>query len=157
MAISARCPKCDKAYLIVENAQGKEVTCRVCHNQFTVPAPQPDEAADALANLAHRNRQPDGLPQEPVMFHKTQWGPLAGGRRTRNFAPCPLCSSTLAVPIRWTWWGGVLGPILCTHVRCMMCGAKYNGKTGKSNFDYIVIFTVFSIILVWILYASLLR
>jgi hypothetical protein len=74
-----------------------------------------------------------------------------------DYAPCPQCSSTRAAPIRWTWWGGLLGPKLFTHVKCTGCGAKYNGKTGKSNVGGILIFlivgTVIALLLGLVLFA----
>lgn len=50
-----------------------------------------------------------------------------------NYAPCPKCSSASAEPVKFTWWGGVLGPKLLTHVKCGSCGTTYNGKSGKDN------------------------
>ncbi len=49
------------------------------------------------------------------------------------FAPCPKCSSTKSRKVWFTWWGGIIGPLLFTHVKCPDCGTAYNGKTGKSN------------------------
>ena len=59
-----------------------------------------------------------------------------------NYAPCPKCSGTSAQKLSFTWWGGVLGPKLLTHVKCLACGYKYNGKTGKDNTTNIVIYSV---------------
>ncbi|MDA8743828.1 hypothetical protein N9N28_04255 [Rubripirellula amarantea] len=50
-----------------------------------------------------------------------------------NFAPCPQCQQQVANAVSFSWWGGVLGPKLLTHVKCGFCGHKYNGKTGGSN------------------------
>lgn len=57
-----------------------------------------------------------------------------------QFAPCPNCQNNIAKPVKFTLWGGVLGPKLFTHVKCQSCGSKYNGKTGKSNTAYIIIY-----------------
>ena len=43
---------------------------------------------------------------------------------------------------KFTWWGGVLGPRILKHVKCGSCGKGYNGKTGKDNFNGIVIYSV---------------
>jgi hypothetical protein len=59
-----------------------------------------------------------------------------------QFAPCPNCRCTTATRVKYTMWGGVLGPKLLTHVKCAQCGSKYNGKTGKSNMGAIIIYTV---------------
>lgn len=48
-------------------------------------------------------------------------------------APCPSCRATSAKEVKYTWWGGLLGPKLLHHVECAACGVAYNGRTGKSN------------------------
>ena len=55
---------------------------------------------------------------------------------------CPKCGGAEFAPVKWSLWGGVLGPKLLHHVKCTKCGAKFNGKTGKDNFTAIVIYTV---------------
>jgi hypothetical protein len=60
---------------------------------------------------------------------------------------CPRCGSGASKPVGFTWWGGVLGPKLLSHVRCITCGNCYNGKTGRPNTTAIVIYTaVFAVI-----------
>lgn len=56
------------------------------------------------------------------------------------YAPCPQCNIANANPVRFTWWGGMLGPKLFTHVKCQQCGTAYNGKSGKSNNTNIAIY-----------------
>ena len=57
-----------------------------------------------------------------------------------RYAPCPECSCRDADKVSFTWWGGLLGPALLTHVKCQECGTAYNGKTGKSNQTAIIIY-----------------
>ncbi len=59
-----------------------------------------------------------------------------------DYAPCPECSSTRVKKVGFTWWGGVVGPSLLTHVRCRECGTAYNGKTGRSNTGAIIVYSV---------------
>ena len=59
-----------------------------------------------------------------------------------SFAPCPKCAATTAERVKFTWWGGILGPKILTHVKCTACGTKYNGKTGKDNSLFIAIYCV---------------
>jgi len=59
-----------------------------------------------------------------------------------DFEPCPQCGSSASAAVGWTWWGGGLGPILLTHVRCSVCGAQYNGKTGQSNTRLILLYGI---------------
>ena len=61
--------------------------------------------------------------------------------------PCPHCQKTDPEEIKFTWWGGVLGPKMFHHVRCLQCGKTYNLKTGKSNDVAIMIYTVVGLIL----------
>ena len=64
------------------------------------------------------------------------------------YAPCPKCSKSVAEKIRFTWWGGILGPKLLNHVKCGDCGSKYNGKSGKDNTTGIVIYSIVVAVLV---------
>jgi hypothetical protein len=70
-------------------------------------------------------------------------GPEAGGE---VFAPCPGCGCTYADRVAFTWWGGLIGPKMFTHVRCRNCAACYNGKRGTWNSTNIVIYTVVGLI-----------
>jgi len=57
-----------------------------------------------------------------------------------QYAPCPNCGSISAAKVKYTWWGGALGPSMFTHVKCDNCKTEYNGKTGKSNQTNIIIY-----------------
>ena len=59
-----------------------------------------------------------------------------------EYAPCPFCNASNAEKVKFTWWGGLLGPKLLKHVKCLGCGKAYNGKTGKENTTNIVIYIV---------------
>ena len=59
-----------------------------------------------------------------------------------NYAPCPQCGQAAAEKMKFTWWGGILGPRILTHVKCQACGKQYNGKTGKENTAGIAIYMV---------------
>jgi uncharacterized protein (DUF983 family) len=61
---------------------------------------------------------------------------------TPQFAACPKCNSSAATQLKFTWWGGALGPKLLTHVKCNSCGNKYNGKTGQDNTTKIVVYSL---------------
>ena len=63
-----------------------------------------------------------------------------------NYAACPKCRNSATEKLKFTWWGGVLGPKLLTHVKCNACGYKYNGKTGKDNTTGIVIYSVVAVV-----------
>ena len=59
-----------------------------------------------------------------------------------NYVPCPKCGAADPKTLNFTWWGGALGPKLLTHVKCLNCGYKYNGKSGKDNTTGIAIYFV---------------
>lgn len=51
-----------------------------------------------------------------------------------SYAPCPNCGSTSVERVRYTLWGGFIGPLIFHLVKCNDCGKTYNGKTGgKKN------------------------
>lgn len=76
-----------------------------------------------------------------------------------QYAPCPNCRQSAAEKLSFTWWGGLIGPRILTHVKCTSCGTKYNGKTGKDNTTGIVIYCVivgvFCLGLVVVMFAAL--
>ena len=59
-----------------------------------------------------------------------------------TYAACPQCGGTNAEKVKFTWWGGLLGPKILKHVKCAGCGKKYNGKTGQDNTTGIVIYSI---------------
>jgi hypothetical protein len=79
-------------------------------------------------------------------------------KRRGEYADCPNCGCRgRATLVSFTWWGGVLGPRLFTHVRCNRCGTCYNGKTGEYNTTRIGIyvgvssFIAIALVILWIL------
>ncbi|HXD10393.1 MAG TPA: hypothetical protein VN653_10050 [Anaerolineales bacterium] len=63
------------------------------------------------------------------------------------YAPCPNCGQSNAKKVSFTWWGGALGPGLFTHVKCQNCNTEYNGKTGKTNQQNIIIYVAVSFLI----------
>ena len=57
-----------------------------------------------------------------------------------EYVPCPNCNTPDPSKVNFTWWGGLIGPRLFTHVKCNSCRTTYNGKTGKSNSGKIAIY-----------------
>jgi transposase-like protein len=64
-----------------------------------------------------------------------------------QYKPCPNCGSTNVEKVKFTWWGGALGPSMFTHVKCKNCGTQFNGKTGKSNQTNIILYFVASFVI----------
>ena len=74
---------------------------------------------------------PQGYPQAP--------GWQAG---MSEYVPCPRCRLPDPEKQKFTWWGGILGPRMLSHVKCRQCGLTYNGKTGESNNTKIAIYMI---------------
>lgn len=65
-----------------------------------------------------------------------------------NETGCPKCGSGIVSPVRYTWWGGLIGPKLLHHTKCEVCGYRYNSKTRKSNTTGIIIYSVVLVVIV---------
>jgi hypothetical protein len=72
-----------------------------------------------------------------------------------TYAPCPRCQNRQASPVTFSWWGGVLGPKLLTHVKCEACSAKYNGKTGRWNTAGITLYLIAGFVFAFVVGAAL--
>lgn len=55
---------------------------------------------------------------------------------------CPACGASDVAPVRYTWWGGIIGPKLLHHTKCNACNYRYNSKTRQKNTTAIVIYSV---------------
>jgi hypothetical protein len=64
-------------------------------------------------------------------------------RRLGAYADCPNCRAPGdATPVGFTWWGGFIGPLIISCVRCRQCGTQYNGTHGDSNGMRILIYNL---------------
>ena len=63
-----------------------------------------------------------------------------------DYVPCPTCGAERPRRVSFTWWGGLFGPALLSHVRCPHCGTQYNGRTGRSNAAGIAISAVVTLL-----------
>ncbi|WP_460557715.1 hypothetical protein [Ferruginibacter profundus] len=68
---------------------------------------------------------------------------------------CPKCGSESVSPVRYTWWGGLLGPKMFHHTKCESCGYRYNSKTRKSNTSAIIIYSVVLFVIAFALFYFL--
>ncbi len=68
-----------------------------------------------------------------------------------QYAPCPKCGQSNAKKVGYTWWGGALGPSMFTHVKCQSCNTQYNGKTGQSNQNNIIVYVLVSFLIAFCL------
>jgi rubredoxin len=56
-----------------------------------------------------------------------------------SYVPCPKCGGS-AEPVKFTWWGGFLGPKMINQVKCVSCGYNFNGKNGRDHLISIFIY-----------------
>ena len=65
---------------------------------------------------------------------------------------CPKCGSKMVTKVKYTWWGGVLGPRMLHHTKCQACSYTYNSKTGKSNTQGIIIYSIIILAVAFLLF-----
>jgi hypothetical protein len=70
---------------------------------------------------------------------------------------CPGCSSRATKKVKYTWWGGVLGPGLFNLMKCESCRCQFNGKTGKPALKAIIVYNVVAFAIVFSVVFFLLR
>jgi hypothetical protein len=87
---------------------------------------------------------PQGYPPPPGAFAQQGYPPQQLGYQTPYMTGvrCPKCGDPRSKPVTFTWWGGLIGPKLLSHVKCLTCGTAYNGKTGRYNTTGILIYTL---------------
>jgi hypothetical protein len=86
------------------------------------------------------NQYPPNAYQQNPYYQQPPYQPNQAG--ASRYMPCPRCRMPEPQPVKFTWWGGVLGPKMLSHVKCGQCGMAYNGKSGQSNTKGIVIYSV---------------
>lgn len=70
---------------------------------------------------------PGGYAQPQYYGYSVQPG---RGGPNGEWVACPRCRSPYVNKPTFTWWGGVVGPLIIPEVKCATCGFSYNGKTG---------------------------
>jgi hypothetical protein len=90
-----------------------------------------------------QNPPPPGYPTQPYS------PPPAWQAGMSQYVPCPRCTRPSPEKVKFTWWGGLLGPSMLSHVKCNGCGLAYNGKSGQSNDTNIVIYIIVSSVIVF--------
>ncbi|HSU67530.1 MAG TPA: hypothetical protein VLJ39_11705 [Tepidisphaeraceae bacterium] len=70
---------------------------------------------------------------------------------------CPRCRHTAYKPVSFTWWGGLLGPKILHHVKCLGCGYCFNSKTGRSNTVAIIVYSVVLLVVMFVFLGFVFR
>lgn len=149
--IPVRCSGCGRQHQADASMAGKAAKCS-CGTVLRIPAPSGaaggvgsifDDLTDEDLNAAPiAQPQADefanpGSSDQAVLAQYASPG-AAGGAGAHS--GCPACGSRNSKRISWTWWGGVIGPRMFSHVRCNQCGTAYNGKTGNYNTTAIAVY-----------------
>jgi hypothetical protein len=66
---------------------------------------------------------------------------------------CPRCGSSEIHKVEYSWWGGIIGPLLVHQMRCKKCGKTYNGVTGtnitkQTSRYFVIIILILSILVI---------
>jgi hypothetical protein len=166
--IHITCQHCSRDIRVADEHAGKRIRCPGCKEVLTLPAaaPQPAKAAPVPSSIKKaapppipKRRPPEDDDEEIAVAEAVDEDeeeddeprPRKRKRRKRrgrqgSYADCPNCDAPGdASPVGFTWWGGILGPRLLSHVRCNDCGTCYNGSSGKSNDTAILIYVLVSL------------
>ena len=166
ISIKFACPYCDAIARVPAKLAGKQGMCPTCEKVIEVPRPEGEEETRELSPAAAGNLPKKAKPAAPTPLQakatqvcafcaeafpadadkcKFCGEGIAGSGSRGEYADCPKCRCPgRAEPVRMTWWGGLLGPKLFSHVKCSQCSTAYNGKTGKSNKTVIGIYLAVS-------------
>ena len=138
-AAATRCRYCRESLLGdgEEEAEPVELPSTAIREKSPPPARRParrvdeeyDEDDDYEARRPRRRSRAEEDYEEEERPQRRRRRPGPG-----PYADCPDCGCPgHADRIGFTWWGGLFGPWLFTHVRCRNCDTCYNGKTGNYN------------------------
>lgn len=127
------CPACQRTY------PDEQTNCQYDGAQLSAPYyPQPGQYQPQQYGA------PPGYPPQPNQWQVSP--PPAYPMGASEYVPCPRCHRPGPQKVGFTWWGGMLGPKMLSHVKCQGCGTAYNGKTGESNDSKIAIYFVVTFI-----------
>jgi hypothetical protein len=168
--IHITCQHCSLDIRVADEHGGKRIRCPGCKEVLKLPAaapaPQPAKAAPAPSAIKKaapppvpKRRPPEDDDEEIAVAEAVEEDededdeprPRKRKRRKRrgrqgSYADCPNCDAPGdASRVGFTWWGGILGPRMLSHVRCNDCGTCYNGSSGKSNDTAILIYVLVSL------------
>ena len=96
------------------------------------------------------SENPYAPPATPSLKPPSVWPPAGA----IEVAPCFKCGNSYARKIEFTWWGGLLGPKMLNHVKCLQCGQTFNARTGRSNLLAIVLYQVITLAIIAILFFA---
>ncbi len=55
---------------------------------------------------------------------------------------CPKCQGNQTREVKYTWWGGLVGPKMMNLQKCEACRFQFNRKTNKGVLNAIIAYNV---------------
>jgi predicted RNA-binding Zn-ribbon protein involved in translation (DUF1610 family) len=156
MPIMVACGGCGAQLRVRDEYLGRAMKCPKCGQMVrthgsveAVPLDKPMPAGQpGPVQLSAAENLPEVLPVRPRRHDdEVEDAPRSQGS-FNAYAPCPRCGSMNAERVVWTVWGSFYGPAMLNHVRCIGCGNKYNGRTGRSNLVAATIFVMIPLLLI---------
>lgn len=142
--------QCGQAMKAAPEHGGKKARCPKCQGLVPIPLqdevgqPPPPPVMEVVDPGPAITPRPRRRPRDDDDDDYEEERPRKRKRRRRSggvWADCPKCGCPGdAERVYWTWWGGLIGPMIINTVRCHDCGTQYNGNTGKSNTTAIMIY-----------------
>jgi hypothetical protein len=154
-----RCPSCNRTYTddtmtncahdgapLMPTAYSPQGAPMIPPPQGFAPPP-PGYPPQPQAHPAYTPQNyPPQYPLPPGGYAPPNYAPQPGGNL---YVSCPRCMSPYPEQVKFTWWGGMMGPRMLDHVRCRTCALEYNGKTGQSNSSKITTYIIVSSVIVF--------
>jgi len=177
MAVKFECEKCGAEIVVKYARPGDEVPCRRCGAHVAVPGPDEIEKGTAHAFELRCDRCGKAVDAAGLKPGESAPCPSCGAavtfpdyseaekeRRLGRFVRCPACGSyKIEVIVFWgLHWLAISALERYTGtvpVKCKKCGAKYDGRTGRSIEQelyyfrktqrfHLVLFAIFGLLLV---------
>jgi hypothetical protein len=152
VTIRFQCAACNFGLSAPDDKAGVSVKCPKCKAPVVIPLQaELDEVLDVLPATADGAIQPTpaGPAVAPLILEAAPAVPTDFSRASIARGPqanCPFCGCPgWADKVSFTWWGGLVGPALFSHVKCRNCRREYNGKTGKPNDKAIALYIGISV------------
>lgn len=151
-----RCPSCNRTYAddtMTNCAHDGAPLAPAAYSPHGEPAIPPPQAYAPQPPPPQGYPPPpppyqQGYPQQnyPPQYPPPGYPPQAYPPPTQigEYVSCPRCMTPGPDRVKFTWWGGALGPKMFDHVRCRTCALEYNGKTGLSNSSKITTYIIVS-------------
>lgn len=83
--------------------------------------------------------------------------PVSPYPRNPGGSICPQCNSADTKEVKYTWWGGILGPKLMNLQKCNACRFQFNRATQKSVMNAIIVYNVVALVAMFLIFFLVFR